>query len=392
MTLSRQSQIPAAPVSQPLEARERPSTPPLRLLRTTLTGEALPLRGLKGEGPGSFHVGAPILAPGARVGVLCDTLHGDREVGLDYAQGIERACELIEHLGFVPVVDTLHAQVAPYYTRWAGSPTARAEHFIRLLEQHAVDAVFPLFGKGGFHAVVDAVYASGFVPRRKVVLIGGFSHHSDWTLFGASERGRAFFSHMINATQCAYWKMLPEANVENLEHTLKRARALEYTGLRGLNEAAQTGKPQAGALVGGNLAAILRNLDKPWCPSFAGKIVVCEDYGQHPHEVHFRVTQLAHVMQAAGAQAIVIAAMLPQKRPELAKLEPTERKRQTELDQAEILDVLREACASASIPVYYHSGICSHGAMNYPLALGGLTRIRTHADGEISLENALEVV
>lgn len=121
---------------------------------------------------------------------------------------------------------------------------------------------FPLFGKGGCHRVVDALAASSYRPRRPVVLIGGFSHHTDLSLFGQSGRGRDLFSHRINATQCACWKVLPRANVDNLRSVLSGAASVEYTGLHSLTQSAACEPPLRGVLTGGNLDAMLNNLHK----------------------------------------------------------------------------------------------------------------------------------
>ena len=350
------------------------------------------LASARGKAPGVYHPGAAQLPALARVGILCDTLHGDPEVGIDLEKGLDHAAELITTLGFTPVIDTQHATVSPYFERWAGSVEARVRHFIRLIEELEVDAVFPLFGKGGYHAVVDALAASGYRPRRPVALIGGFSHHSDWSLFGQSEAGRGFFSHLISTTQCAYWKMLPAANVDNLHSVLHCAEAVEYTGLLGLNPAAVNGGVLEGALVGGNLSAVLRNLRKPWCPDYGGKIVVCEDYDNAPHEVHFRATEFVRTLEQAGARAAIFGAMLPQKRATLARQSPERRKLEAARDNAEIAAILREAASGVSIPVFAHAGICSHGAMNYPLGFGGFARVSVSRDGSASLYNRLEVL
>ena len=394
--MARSSQVPPArtvsSTSQPASRRERSSLPPLRLLPPPDVGGALPFAAARGAAPGVYFPGKPVLAKGARVGVLCDSLYGDPEVGIDYASGIAAAAELIASLGFTPVVDEVQANVAPYFDRWAGSPQVRAEHFVRLLETHAVDAVFPLFGKGGDHAVVDAIAASGYRPRRPVALIGGFSHQSDWSLFGQSDFGRAFFSHLISATQCAYWKLLPAANIENLHSVLHRAEAVQYTGLFPLNEVCSGVGTLTGTLAGGNLSAFLRNAHKPWFPNLKGKLVVCEDFDNAPHEVHYRASQFVRLLARAGACAGIVSAMLPIKRPTHAKLDPTRRRAQADRDQAELAAIWREATSKSQIPVFQHAGICGHGAMNYPLGFGGQARLTVTLDGEISLYNCIEVV
>lgn len=151
----------AAIESAPIDA-QRDTRPSLVLVPES--SRATPLAAAKGAAPGRYYPGSPILARGARVGILCDTLHGDREIGLDYEAGLRTAAELVAMLGFEPVIDPVHRDVAPYFERWAGTVSERAQHFIDLIERHRVDAVFPLFGKGGCHAVVDAIAASGYRP------------------------------------------------------------------------------------------------------------------------------------------------------------------------------------------------------------------------------------
>ena len=55
------------------------------------------------------------------------------------------------------------------------------------------------------------------------------SLYSFQDLQAQSEAGRALFSHLISTTQCAYWKMLPRQNVDNLHAVLHRAaQVLEW--------------------------------------------------------------------------------------------------------------------------------------------------------------------
>jgi muramoyltetrapeptide carboxypeptidase LdcA involved in peptidoglycan recycling len=371
-------------------AERHPERPTLReVLPAT---ESLPLSSNKGVSPGRYYRGPAILDAGARVGILCDTLHGDREVGLDYDSGLRTGAELIQALGYEPIIDVAHASVAPYFARWAGDIQQRVEHITRLLDEYRVDAIFPLFGKGGGHGVLDALAASHYRPSRPVVLIGGFSHHTDLCLFGQGDAGRGFFSHQINATQCAYWKILPHANIENLRTVLHGAASVEYVGLRQLNgDRAPVHRPIHGVLSGGNMGAVLRNARKSWMVDLRDKIVMCEDYDRHPHDVHRSFDAFTRLANRAGAAAIVIGAMLPMKRAAHARLEPEQRELEQRRERAELRSILSEVADRSGIPVFQHDGLCGHGAMNYPLGFGGHARISPEGDGSARLFNELAV-
>jgi muramoyltetrapeptide carboxypeptidase LdcA involved in peptidoglycan recycling len=266
----------------------------------------------------------------------------------------------------------------------------RVNHFVRLVRDYRVDALFPLFGKGGCHAVVDAVAASGFRPSRPLVLIGGFSHHSDWALFAQSVRGQGFFSHVLSTTQCAYWKLLPAANVDNLRALLHGAVSVEYTGLAGLNTPPFAAEI-TGPLSGGNLSAVLLNRHKAWMPNLRGRIVLVEDYDRHAHDVHRTFSALARYAERAEAAAIVVSAMLPMKRAAHAALDAQAKQREAAIDRAEIDAIVREVASRTRTPMFQHAGLCSHGAMNYPLGMGGAARIAVAPDGSYTLYNQLAV-
>lgn len=389
MGLARESQMPEL-VSGRAERAPRTSQPPA--LKLVVAGEergVQPFAALKGAAPGGFTAGAPVLQPGARVGILCDTLHGDREVGLDYQTGLAEAAELVRWLGYEPVIDRTHAAVAPYFQRWAGSVAERVQHVVRLVRDYRVDALFPLFGKGGCHGVVDVLAESGFRPSHPLVLIGGFSHHTDWTLFAQGARGQGFFSHVISATQGAYWKQLPRANVDNLRALLSGAVSVEYTGLTLLNGALEA--EIQGPLSGGNLSAILLNRHKVWMPNLRGRVVVVEDYDRHAHDLHRSLSAFVRHAQRAEAEAIVVSALLPLKRAAHAALDVEARRREVAQDRGEIDALVREVASRARIPMFQHAGLCSHGAMNYPLGLGGAARITPARDGSFTLHNQLEL-
>jgi muramoyltetrapeptide carboxypeptidase LdcA involved in peptidoglycan recycling len=387
MGRSRESQNPETREAN--AARPARSSQPPVLKLVSQRGRIEAFAAAKGSAPGGYTQGLPLLEPGARVGILCDTLHGDREIGLDYQAGLQAAAELVRWLGFEPVIDRTHAAVAPYFERWAGSVEERASHFVRLVRDYRVEALFPLFGKGGCHAVVDAVAASGFRPSRPLVLIGGFSQHSDWALFAQSERGRGFFSHVLNTTQCAYWKLLPRANIDNLRAVLHGAASVEYTGLVPLN---QVGAAEiAGPLSGGNLSAVLFNRHKAWMPSLRGRIVLCEDYDRHAHDVHRSFSAFARHVERADALAIVVSALLPIKRAAHAQLDAASRQREQAADHAELDAIVREVASRTRIPVFRQAAVCGHGAMNYPLGMGGAARIVAAPDGSYTLHNDLTV-
>lgn len=349
-----------------------------------------PLAGLRGVTAGQYTVGAGVLRPGARVGILCDTLHGDPEIGLDYGAAIRVACELIASLGYEPVVDEIHARVAPYCARWAGSAQERGQHVVRLLDALDVDALYPLFGKGGGHDVIGAMLDTGFAPRRPVALIGGFSHHTDWSLFALSPAGRRFFSHVVSVTQAAYWKNLPTENVDNLRCVLHEADSVRYAGLEPLGgPLLAPGSVVRGPLAGGNMGAVLLSAARRWMPSFAGTIALCEDYDKHPHDFHRGFGAFAERVVEDGARAIVVGSMLPLKKVAHAKLDKDARKVAQTADRAEILNVVQEIAAGLPIPVFHHQGLFGHGALNCPIALGGHTELRVQADGSASLRNEL---
>jgi muramoyltetrapeptide carboxypeptidase LdcA involved in peptidoglycan recycling len=346
----------------------------------------------RGEAPGQYFCGPPILEQGARVGILCDTLHGDHEVNLDLQAAIAAASELIERMGYVPVVDSSHVDPEPYFKRWAGTVGERSRHLVRLIDAYDVDALFPLFGKGGCHGVVDSLAVNDYRPRRPIVLIGGFSHHTDLGMFAVSDRGRGFFSHVINASQCAYWKILPKANADNLAAVLHGASRVEYGELHGLNSSAQNADvPRVGALAGGNLGAILHNAQKSWMPSLRDRIVVCEDYDRHPHDIYRCFSALVRLSEDSGTSAIVIGAMLPIRRPLAARHDPEQRRRDAELQDEEVTNILREVASRTWIPVFHNRLILGHGAMNYPLGLGGRTEIRPGPGDTSVLSNELSV-
>lgn len=389
MSLPRESQLPESCRPSLLRVPRPSDAPALRLVPSA--GAAwTSFSAVKGAAPGGYVPGPALLVPGARVGILCDTLHGDREIGLDYAAGLRTAAELVRELGFEPVIDHKHAAVAPYFERWAGSPQARVEHVVRLIEDYRVDALFPLFGKGGSHAVVDAIAASDYRPSRKLVLVGGFSHHSDWALFAQSRRGRDFFSHVINATQCAYWRILPRANVDNLKTLLSGASRVEYTGLRLLNHAPL--RELSGPLSGGNLSALVLNRDKPWMPDLRGRIVVVEDYDRHAHDFHRTFSAFARDAERAGAAALLVCAMLPLKRAAHAQLDVETRQREQARDRDELEAIVREVASCCAIHVFQQPAICGHGAMNYPLGMGAQSRILATGSDTYTLHNELEVV
>lgn len=388
MSLPGESQLPELSRPSLLRAARPALAPALRLVPAA-DAARVEFAAVKGAAPGGYVPGPALLVPGARVGILCDTLHGDREIGLDYAEGLRTAAELVRELGFEPVIDHKHAAVAPYFERWAGSPQARVEHVVRLIEEYRVDALFPLFGKGGSHAVVDAIAASDYRPSRKLVLLGGFSHHSDWALFAQSPRGRDFFSHVINATQSAYWRILPRANVDNLKALLSGASRVEYTGLRLLNHAPL--RELSGPLSGGNLSALLLNRDKAWMPNLRGRIVVVEDYDRHAHDFHRSFSAFARDAERAGAEALLVCAMLPLKRAAHVQLEPETRQREQAKDREELDAIVREVASCCAIPVFQQAAICGHGAMNYPLGMGAPARIRQSGQDGYTLTNELEL-
>ena len=374
---------------------------PSRLMRESLVpwltlvprvAEAVALSAHKGEAKGVFHPGPALLPAGSRVGILCDTLYGDHEIGLDYAAGIQTGAELISKLGYEPVIDPIHAAVPAYFERWAGSIEQRVQHLVRLIEEQRVDAIFPLFGKGGSDDVVDALAATNYRPRRPIALIGGFSHHTDLSLFGQSARGRGFFSHQISTTQCAYWKLLPSANIDNLRAVLQGAVSVEYSGLRALNgHAAVFERSIAGVLTGGNMTALVDSADKTWMPELRGAIVYCEDYDRAGYDVHRGFSRLARLAETRGASAIVVGAMLPKKRVQPAKIDPERRRQQEQKDRDEVVSILSEVAARTQLPVFHHDGIASHGAMNYPLGFGAMTRIERDRSGGVVLFNELQV-
>ncbi|MFT3925532.1 MAG: LD-carboxypeptidase [Myxococcales bacterium] len=392
MAIHSTRQLPAIPRHSLPERRSSPALARARLAWPSVAPEPVPFVGLKGSVDFGYHKGPALLAPGSRVGILCDTLHGDREIALDYQAGLAAGAALIRELGFEPVIDRTQAAVAPYFERWAGSPEERVRHVVRLLDDYRVDAVFPLFGKGGCHGVVDALAESSFRPRRPVVLLGGFSHHSDWALFAQSQRGQGFFSHAISTTQCAYWEILPSANVHNLRALVRGASSVRYTGVLRLNDAAAAHEQGVvGPLSGGNLSAILLNRDKEWMPDLRGRIVLCEDYDRHAHDFHRTFSSLARQLERTGAAALLVGAMLPMKRVAHAQLEPEARKQAAQLDRAELDAIVSEVASRTRIPVYRQPEICGHGAMNYPLGMGGMARIEPASDGSYTLENQLEV-
>jgi hypothetical protein len=95
--------------------------------------------------------------------------------------------------------------------------------------------------------------------------------------------------------------------------------------------------------------------------------------------------------QVAEAELGVVSAMLPMKRAAHSALDPDAKRRQQAEDKAEIDAILREVASRARVPMFQHAGLCSHGAMNYPLGLGGAARIVRAQDGSYTLHNQLEV-
>jgi muramoyltetrapeptide carboxypeptidase LdcA involved in peptidoglycan recycling len=83
--------------------------------------------------------------------------------------------------------------------------------------------------------------------------------------------------------------------------------------------------------------------------------------------------------------------MLPIKRVAHARLDPEARQREQAQDRAEIEAIVREVASQTAIPVFQQPEICGHGAMNYPLGLGAMARIRAAQDGTFTLYNELEV-
>src|SRR6186713_2493753 len=62
------------------------------------TQRAGPIAGLKGATVGRYAVERPVLSPGSRVGILCDTLHADPDFDLDLPGALALASELIVKL------------------------------------------------------------------------------------------------------------------------------------------------------------------------------------------------------------------------------------------------------------------------------------------------------
>jgi muramoyltetrapeptide carboxypeptidase LdcA involved in peptidoglycan recycling len=139
------------------------------------------------------------------------------------------------------------------------------------------------------------------------------------------------------------------------------------------------------------MVAVLSNAHKPWMPDLRGKIVVCEDYDRHAHDVHRNFSAFVQYAERAGAAAVVVGAMLPLKRAAHAKLTPEQRTLETNRNRAEIEHVLAEVASGARIPVFQHDGLCGHGAMNYPLGFGGFARIVPEPNGRARLFNELAV-
>jgi len=135
----------------------------------------------------------------------------------------------------------------------------------------------------------------------------------------------------------------------------------------------------------------LLNRHKPWMPSLRGRILVCEDYDRHAHDFHRTFSAFAQDAERAEAAAIVVSAMLPMKRAAHAKLDAETQRRELDKDRAEITALLREVASRTRVPMFQHPGLCSHGAMNYPLGMGAPARIAPAAAGTYTLTNELKV-
>ncbi len=332
----------------------------------------------------------PILNPQAKIGILCDSILNDVEFNLSLSGAQEKASNLITALGYIPVIDFIHATTQPYYKRWFGSPGERADHFIRLVEEYEVDAVYPLFGKSGGSSVIDEIIKKKYKPSRKVVFIGSFSQHSDWGLFASGKYGKHFFSCVLNATQCAYHDALPASNVQNLAAILTHGGEIEFNDIVGMNDLAkQLTKNITGKLIGGNLGVLLMNLHKKWFPPLKGAIVFCEDYDRHVHDYHRHIELFAFEAHKRGAKAILLGDHLPIRKRGYFLLEKDKQKVMLDEERAEIMCSLQEVASRVPLPIFYKNGMVGHGLSNLPMGIGCDSMIHLEAHNKFKLINNL---
>jgi muramoyltetrapeptide carboxypeptidase LdcA involved in peptidoglycan recycling len=318
------------------------------------------------------------------VGIFHDALRDDAQLDIDLESAIASACRVLRDLDLTPVVDHQQRSTGLYAGRWHGTPHERSQHLHRLIEDHGVDAVWLLFGKGGASSVIDCLHASDYLPTRPVDLIGGFSQQTDWALF-AKHHGRRFFQHVLNANQLAYLSALPQSQVANLRTVLKIGAELRFPGLKCFGT--QPTHTIGGDIIGGNLGVILASLGKAWMPSLSGCIVYIEDFDKPAHEVHRQLDSLAHHAVCQGASALLIGSIIAPRPEALARLDTEARRQRIATDGEEIRTICDEIAQRVTVPIFYKFGCWGHGAVNLPLFLNAPCRIAPAAEGTYTLIN-----
>jgi muramoyltetrapeptide carboxypeptidase LdcA involved in peptidoglycan recycling len=303
--------------------------------------------------------GSSLLNKGDKIGVVSDTILSDGNIKLD-KDTKTKIIQYIESMGFEPVFDAHHYNAK--YFRWQGTTEDRANHIVNLIEKKKVQAIWPLFGKGGDSSVAEYLYSENYIPSSKIVNLGAFSHHADMGLLGSYKN---FYKAQINATQLAYvaLDLVPKENQEAYKMALVSGLGASYKELMALNPKALYSNTMIGKLYGGNLGVILANASKKWFPDLKDSIFYIEQFNVDPHEMDRQLHSAFRIAKEHGAKGILLGRLMTNKNADGSK---------TDSDLRSIVSRLLFENEDLAI---YQSNLFGHGYSNLPLGIGGAVEL-----------------
>ncbi|MFO1258791.1 MAG: LD-carboxypeptidase [Gammaproteobacteria bacterium] len=270
----------------------------------------------------------------------------------DKAQ-LEGILAFIRSLGLVPRYhDEILSQVSdshlPYHSNTDASRLKQLQTALYATDSQAIWCV-----RGGYGSMKLLPGLSALVPPQKSKLLIGFSDITMLHLFLNQQWGWETVHGEMLSRWCA-----PEVRTK-MQHLIDvifgKAKQLQYTGLKPLNQPAENKPTIRAPIIVGNLSLFQASLGTPWQLNPKDKILILEEVNENAYRIDRILEQFKQSKVLSGVKAIIFGDMAT---------------KVTEEESSLIDRMLIDFAKSHTFPIYQMKEI-GHGDMNHPLPFGG---------------------
>jgi muramoyltetrapeptide carboxypeptidase len=232
----------------------------------------------------------PALSRGDRVGIFAPASPADESrVALGLAE--------LKSLGLVP--EDGFARTSQAY--FSASAESRLAHFLHLLGDRRIAALFALRGGYGSNYLLDRLWTDP--PAHAKCIVGYSDVSSLQILLWQKLRWVTFYGPMAAAGLDAGKNAANGYDKASLEAAVFAGHGNVKSSLAG-----QTMRPgiAEGVLLGGCLTLVATTLGTPWELDTSGSILLLEDRGMKPWQIDRALMHLLHAGKFRGVEAIVL--------------------------------------------------------------------------------------